>query len=539
MADFRLQSQRFLAKAENLLPRLREWEVPARHLVAPEMDKLAWQESRLVPVGTVDMLADRDFTTGDSFIVSLPETVVGHLAFRLVSQNGYADSPSRLRITLGELPQEVLDPDKPYHGTLNGSWLQTEIVNIDDLPAEVVLPRRYSCRYIRFDLLGVPQKVRFDRIRIVACGAEADLPPAPAGLSGELLAIDRASVRTLRNCMQTCFEDGPKRDRRLWLGDLRLQAMVNRVSYRRFDLVARSLYLLVGCVQPDGEVCGCVMEHPFPRPGCRTHDYAMLFPVTLEEHCRWSGDYAIGAELFPVAARQLELMERFFEDDIFIGINDPYGDWFFVDHDVELDRQAAVQGTMIFGLRALERLARCLGRTAEAEKLAARSAALTAAAKKRFYNSATGLVESGPMRQISFASQIWMILADVLSPEEGRRALTAAEKHPTARRPFSPYMFHYLLEAWIKCGDERKMLELLRDYYGGMIRHGADTFWEVYRPTEPFFSPYNDVRMNSACHAWSGTAAYFLRKGYRYETADVSMDGGGNARSLRLSTCTA
>lgn len=29
------------------------------------------------------------------------------------------------------------------------------------------------------------------------------------------------------DCMQSVFEDGPKRDRRLWLGDLRLQALAS------------------------------------------------------------------------------------------------------------------------------------------------------------------------------------------------------------------------------------------------------------------------------------------------------------------------
>lgn len=43
--------------------------------------------------------------------------------------------------------------------------------------------------------------------------------------------LDRVSLRTLQNCMQTVFEDGPKRDRRLWLGDLRLQALANYETY--------------------------------------------------------------------------------------------------------------------------------------------------------------------------------------------------------------------------------------------------------------------------------------------------------------------
>jgi alpha-L-rhamnosidase len=53
---------------------------------------------------------------------------------------------------------------------------------------------------------------------------------------------------------------------------------------------------------------------------------------------------------------------------------------------------------------------------------------------------------------------------------------------------------------------------LLLDYWGGMIRKGADTFWEVYDPTNDFLSPYNSAIINSYCHAWSCTPVYFLRK---------------------------
>ena len=43
--------------------------------------------------------------------------------------------------------------------------------------------------------------------------------------------------------MQTSFEDGPRRDQRLWVGDLRLQALTNYVTYKANDLVKRCLYL--------------------------------------------------------------------------------------------------------------------------------------------------------------------------------------------------------------------------------------------------------------------------------------------------------
>ncbi len=508
----RSQQEFFLAKAETLKPQLKYREVPADAVVTPVKECSVWQDYRMEKGDLDSFLQNNDFANGSSFIVSLPETVVGQLAFTVNWHAGYADSPSRLQITVGELPQEVIAADEPYSGTLNGSWLQKEIINIDDLPCDVVLPRRYSGKYIRFDMKNVPGTLKFSNIRFIARSAEDFLPPPPENLPPLLQQIDQVSCRTLRNCMQHSFEDGPKRDRRLWLGDLRLQAMVNKVTYRRFDIVARCIYLLAGTLLPDGEVCGCVIEHPSPRRGCHTHDYTMLFPLLLLEHCRWSGDLSIGEELFDLAEYQLKLMERFFDNGLFVGISAPFKDWFFVDHDLELDRQAAMQGHAITGYHSLVKLALMLGKVDKAAEFNAKADLLVSVAREKLYNPATGLVESGDKRQISYASQIWMIIAGVLTPQEGRKALLTVEKTPEALKPSSPYMFHYLLEAWEKCGGKEHILSLISDYYGGMVKNGADTFWEVYRPGEPFFSPYEDIRMNSACHAWSGTASYFLRK---------------------------
>ena len=50
------------------------------------------------------------------------------------------------------------------------------------------------------------------------------------------------------------------------------------------------------------------------------------------------------------------------------------------------------------------------------------------------------------------------------------------------------------------------------DYWGGMIDVGADTFWEAFVKDDPYVSPYNDVIMNSACHAWRLYAGIFYKK---------------------------
>jgi hypothetical protein len=55
-------------------------------------------------------------------------------------------------------------------------------------------------------------------------------------------------------------------------------------------------------------------------------------------------------------------------------------------------------------------------------------------------------------------------------------------------------------------------LALLKSYWGGMIEKGADTFWELYVPTDSSVSSMDDPLINSFCHAWSCSPAYFIRK---------------------------
>lgn len=502
----------WLERAELLKPALNRQDTEACAVVFPVTDSAAWQGVRMRREPLEPFLAANTFASGGDFTVELPESTVGRVRFSVEAASGYPDSPVRLRLVFGETPFEITGCDQPFDAILSRSWLQDETFTLDDLPGEFTLPRRYSCRYIQFQVLNSPGALRFRGIGMVAeSSADLRLPPPPAGIAPEFAAIDEACMRTLRNCMQTTFEDGPKRDRRLWVGDLRLQAMINQVSYRRYDLVERSLYLLAGCAAEDGRIPGCVFEHPRPGRGCDMADYSLLFAVTLEEHCRWSGNDRTGHDLFDIAAHQFALTRKYVGAD---GIIDPekISDiWHFIDHDRELNTQASLQGIYITGLRSLERLARRLGRPEDATRCGAEAAEMTAAARKRLIDPQSGAVVSGPARQLSCASQAWAILAGILTPEEGKRALELVLDHAEAVMPKSPYLYHYLVESCFLCGQETRGVELIRSYWGEMLRLGADTFWEVFVPERPFFSPYRDARLNSACHAWSCTPAYFLR----------------------------
>jgi hypothetical protein len=309
--------------------------------------------------------------------------------------------------------------------------------------------------------------------------------------------------------MQDFLEDGPKRDRRLWLGDLRLQALVNAVSFKRFDQVERAIWLLAGAVFEDGMVPGAMFLYPIPAGSSRVIDYSLLFSPLLLEHVQFSGNQEIGQELFELAAHQFNFLRPHIDRNYIL--HDPGKWWTFVDHCKPLDRQMPLQAIYIYSLKALTKLARLLGGDKRISSWEEEVCKMTNAVRKYHFDRESCAVFSGPEKQLSCATIAWMILADVLTRDEGKRALQTLEKTPEAVQPNSPYLQHYLLNAYFQCGETAKAEAMIRNYWGAMVNYGADTFWEVFRPGEDFFSPYGDIRNNSSCHAWSCTPSYFLR----------------------------
>jgi alpha-L-rhamnosidase len=414
----------------------------------------------------------------------------------------------------GEVAPDVAEPFYPYKGWLSSAWLPDETVNIDDLPQNVRLPRRYAFRFVKVEVLDTSPNfgIRFLDVRAHALtSAKATPAPLPASIAEDLRHIDAVAMATLRDCMQTTFEDGPRRDRRLWTGDLRLQALTNYSTFRSNDLVKRCLYLLAAFPRPDGSLPACVFEKPAPFQGHEyIMDYAVLYGVTLLDYVRATGDTATGRDLWPVVQRQLEIVGAHVgPDDLFI---DPGKEiWVFIDWNDALDRRTAMHGVLIYGYQQALALARLIGREQEAAAYPERIRKMTEAAQEAFYDPEKKLYVSGPNRQVSLASQAWMAIAGVPTEATGAQAFRAAMNMPDAQRPRTPYLNHYIVDGLLACGLKAEALELVRSYWGGMVEAGADTFWEAYAPDQPLLSPYDDYHNNSFCHAWSCTPAYLIR----------------------------
>lgn len=510
--------QAWLKKAEELKPVLNETVKRPVGLVKMVQDAAAFQGWRAVSSGGIDQLCNSDFNKANSgVVVDFGEHMTGYCTFTLNVRRGDMDAPLRLKLTFGEVPSELATPFDPYPGTLSRAWLQDETVTVSVLPATITIPRRLAFRYVKIELLGASTSFGFgfSNIEFKAATSVSLTPPALAKGTPQIIQdIDRIGQATLKECMQTVYEDGPKRDRRLWIGDLYLESLSNLYSFKNNQLTRRCLYLLAGLSNDDGILNPTVFETPVPHPQ-KNHllDYCLLYNVALKEYVAATNDKQTGLDLWPVVKKQLDIIKMYAGDDGMINYVKANKEWWvFFDWKDGLDKQAVLQGLSIYTLNQTYALAKLLGKEGEVTWIPAMAKKLKDAAHKNLYDKRLGMFVSGVDKQVSFGGQAWMVLSGVASKAEGQKALKALPSYTNAVHPGTPYMFHYYVAALIESGLKAEAKEALIAYWGGMVKKGADTFWEVYDPNDELKSPYGFYPVNSYCHAWSCTPVYFIRK---------------------------
>lgn len=436
---------------------------------------------------------------------------VGYLTLDLSYTGSHPDAPAYLKLKFAETIKELSENSDSYDGWVSRSWIQEEYIHVDELPATVALPRRYAFRYLKITLMDTSAKYRLV-VRHAECLTEtsADYRALePYRMEDPLLdKIYEVSLRTLANCMQGVFEDGPKRDRRLWMGDLRLQALTNYVSFKHYDLVKRCLYLFGGSRSPDGRVSACLFTAPtVEADDTYMFDYALFYVVALEEYLQETNDAEALNDLYNVAMQQVELALRLCEDSL---VTQDAVDSAFIDWCKGLDKAACAQAVLIYTLRYAHCLARRKNDLSQANWLVEQMESLKEAARTRFWDTEKKCFISNG--QISIASQVWMVLADVLTPDEAADLMCRSgdflEQYPMT----TPYMHHYYMMALLRVGLKKQAMEHMKSYWGSMIEAGADTFWEAWDPKRPDASPYGGKAINSYCHAWSCTPAYLIRR---------------------------
>ncbi len=507
----------WLQKAEQSTPKLIETIHRPVSLVTLIKDASAFQHWTAVRSFPLDSLYNNSFKKQSGAVVDFGEHLTGYFTFSVVELNSAVDAPLRIKFTFGEVSSELATPFDPYPGGLSRAWLQDEIITISDVPSTITIPRRIAFRYVKMELLGSSGYSDFRMSNISFKGFTAvktNAAPLARTTSKLIIDIDRIGLSTLKECMQTVYEDGPKRDRRLWIGDLYLESLANIYSFKNHQLTKHCLYLLAGLSYENGVAPSNVFERPKPHPQINPlFDYALIYNVAVKEYVQATGDKQTALDLWPLIKKQLEIPGKYIDKDGMLDYEKAGKEWWlFFDWRNGLDKQACLQGVVIWAYKNTYELARLIGKQNEVGDLPELIKKMISSTHKNLYDGDLKVFISGKDKQVSYASQAWMVLSGVATTEEGTIALSKLPSLQNVVYPGAPYLYHYVIEAMIQCGMIKEAKDLLVDYWGGMVKKGADTFWEVYDPKDDFLSPYNFFPVNSYCHAWSCTPVYFIRK---------------------------
>lgn len=516
------QQQAWLQKAEDCKPVLNKTTHHPVREVKIVADANAFQGFKAMEDGDIKTLYSESFKKKKEVIVDFGKHLVGNVSFKIKDIGPMQDAVLRFKVTFGEIPSDLGLPVEPYTGSLSRGWMQDFQCDVS-YDGCYTFNRRITARYMKIEAVGtsIYSDFCFDNITFEATTSAGKSKAQLASTTPQIFKdIARVSENTLKDCMQGVFEDGPKRDQRLWMGDLYLEALANTASFKEYNVTKRCLYLLAGLANPDnGLLYSNMVEYPKPHAQQTFFvDYALSYILTLNDYLKATGDTETARDLWPVVKNQINTILAKAIDNNHLYANTGYqykgmmvSIVFFDWAPVTLDNHAAIQGLLAHSIDCAYNIAKVIGKTDDVKAYPATAKQLRKAGYKAYWDAKKQIVVSGKERQESYTATSWAVLGDLIKGNEAQKAIRNVMQSNTAIKPGTPYANHFLVAAMLHCGMNSEAKKYVEDYWGGMVRLGADTFWEYYVPDNHLFSSYNGYTLlNSYCHAWSCTPIYFI-----------------------------
>ena len=325
----------------------------------------------------------------------------------------------------------------------------------------------------------------------------------------EINKIWEVGAYTMDLTTREFFMDGIKRDRWTWSGDAIQSYLMN--YYLRFDTecVKRTIRQLRG-------------KDPVTAHVNTIMDYTFYWFKSVLDYYQYTGDTDFVREMWP---RMVTLMDYVLSRTNSEGMAEGQpDDWIFVDWvDFPMHKRGILCFEQILFCKALETMALCakvLGINKSTYRVKAEE--LRNKVKQTFWSyedkAYLHAIEDGVMnRQITKFPNMFAIIYGYAYEEQRQEIMKSVMLNPNIDPITTPYMRFYELEALCIDGLHTQVLQEIRDYWGGMLREGATSFWEKYVPTETgtqHLAMYGRPYGKSLCHAWGASPVYLLGKYY-------------------------
>lgn len=233
----------------------------------------------------------------------------------------------------------------------------------------------------------------------------------------------------------------------------------------------------------------------------------------------WDGDayQSFFVNQYLMADREINRRTQLEEHGFIVGRP---GDWVFIDW-ADLDKDGplcAEQMLLAECYRAMARVGRCLGKEEDSGEYLGRYRRIKENINAFYWDGAQGAyIDSftSGRKHVSRHANIFAILFDIADGGQKERIVAEVLCNDAVPQITTPYFKFFEMDALGRMGRLDEVWTRIREYWGGMLKKGAVTFWEEYDPAVPEaeqYDMYGDRFGKSLCHAWSASPIYLLAR---------------------------
>lgn len=347
----------------------------------------------------------------------------------------------------------------------------------------------------------------------------------------ELNKIYDVSKYTFQLNTREFFIDGIKRDRWVWSGDAYQSYLMNYYSFFDASTVKRTLWAQRG-------------KDPVTAHINTIMDYSFYWFLGIYDYYKYSGDKKFVEDIYP---RMKTLMTYIDGRKNKNGLLEWMpGDWIFIDWADKLSKDGEVSFEQLLYCRSLETMALCAklaNDNASAALYTKQAAALKAKIFALYWNPTKqalvhSRIDGKQTDNVTRYANMFGIFFDYFTPEQKLAVKKNVLLNDKVAKITTPYMRFYELEALCAMGEQPYVLKEMKNYWGGMLKLGATSFWEEYNPNKKdteHLAMYGRPFGKSLCHAWGASPIYLLGKYYlgvkptsaAYQTYVIEPNLGG------------
>jgi alpha-L-rhamnosidase len=334
---------------------------------------------------------------------------------------------------------------------------------------------------------------------------------------------------TLHLNTRELFLDGIKRDGWVWSADAYQSFLMNYYSFFDKEVCKRTMIALRG-------------KDPIVTHINTIVDYSFFWFLSLYDYYLFTGDLEFLKQNY---SRMLSLMDFCIKRTNKNGMVEALpGDWIFIDW-ANMNKKGEVSAEQILFCRSLEIMAQISDLLKEEEDSAKfaglaknlRSKLLDYYWNEEFGGLITTRIEGKPLEEITKHANIFAMAFKYLNKEQKDSVIKNVLLNDNIQKIKTPYFRFYELAALCEAGKHSFVIDEILDYWGGMLKLGATTFWEEYDPTmsgAEHYAMYGEPFDKSLCHAWGASPIYLLGKYYLgvtpltagYETYEIKPNLG-------------